>query len=198
MKTQTIILRRSLGILFFAFAFIFTSCQQESLPEVLKTADLSSNASPAATKGEKSIGTIAIENGNFTQLVDALVYTGLADTFVNGTDQHTVFAPTDAAFEDLYTALNITSIRDLPVDLVKNVLLYHVTDGRRFSNSVLPKKKTKEIQTLNGKSFYVNAGGGIDTNDADQDDNAQINFALANISASNGVIHVIDHVLLPQ
>lgn len=183
--------------------FTLTACQKEQLDASLEQA---SNAdastldiqakSPAATKGTMTIGQIAAGNGNFTQLVDALDYTGLLDIFLTGTDQYTVFAPTDQAFMDLYSQLSITSIRDLPKDLVTNVLLYHVTDGRRFSNSVLPKKNMKTIQTLLDKPFYVNSAGGIDTNDAGASANASI--TTADISASNGVIHIINAVLLPE
>lgn len=198
MKQYFIQSKRILGLFILSFAFIFTSCESESISEDLTTADLSANASPAATKGEESIGIIATDNGNFTQLLAALDYVGLTDMFVNGTDQYTVFAPTDEAFSALYDQLEISGIEDLPADLVKDVLLYHVTDGRRFSNSVLPKKNHKEIETLLGASFYVDSNGNIDTNDEDDVTNATIDLELANISASNGVIHAINAVLLPS
>lgn len=174
----------------------FSSCEKETLPEEITTANLSSKASVAAQKGDMTIGIMAIENGNFTQLVAALQYTGLADMFVSGTDQYTVFAPTDDAFYELYDILEIQSIEDLPKELVTTVLKYHVTDGRRFSNSVLPKKNKKTIETLAELPFYVNASGEIDTNDEDTASNATI--VQPNLSGSNGVIHVINSVLLPE
>ena len=176
---------------------VFSSCQKQDLQAPALTAEAKAQAkSPAAEKGDMTIGEIAAGNGSFTQLVDALTYTGLLDIFLTGTDQYTVFAPTDAAFENLYDDLDITSIRDLPVETVTNVLLYHVTDGRRFSNSVLPKNGMRTISTLLDKPFYVNSGGGIDTNDGDMEANSMI--TSANISAKNGVIHVIDTVLMPE
>jgi uncharacterized surface protein with fasciclin (FAS1) repeats len=152
------------------------------------------NGAPAP--GTQSIAQIAI-NAGFSELVSALSYvdtelnTGLVDLFLNGTDQYTVFAPTNAAFQNLYTALNITQISDLPATLVRDVLLYHVVEGRRAANSVVPKNGTKTLTTLLQASFTVNPQGQITAvgNTA--------NITTANISASNGIIHVIDAVLLP-
>jgi len=156
----------------------------------------------APQKGDSSIAEIAI-NGGFDELVDALLYVdeelnaGLVNLFLNGKDQYTVFAPTDDAFMNLYSALDpnggIDSVRDLPADLVLNVLLYHVTDGRRAANSVVPKRNTKTIETLLGQTFSVNTSGMITAGNS----TANIVFEAANISASNGIIHVIDSVLLP-
>ncbi len=156
----------------------------------------------APKKGDDPIAAIAI-NGGFDELVDALLYVdeelnaGLVNLFLNGKDQYTVFAPTDSAFFNLYNALDpnggIDSIRDLPADLVLNVLLYHVTDGRRASNSVLPKNGSKTIETLLGETFSVNSSGMITATNS----SAMIVDGLADISASNGIIHVIDAVLIP-
>ena len=156
----------------------------------------------APKKGDDPIAAIAI-NGGFDELVDALLYVdeelnaGLVNLFLNGKDQYTVFAPTDSAFFNLYNALDpnggIDSIRDLPADLVLNVLLYHVTDGRRASNSVLPKNGSKTIETLLGETFSVDSSGMITATNS----SAMIVDGLADISASNGIIHVIDAVLIP-
>ncbi len=83
----------------------------------------SGDANRAPAPGEESIAAIAIDAG-FSELVAALVYVdaeldaGLVDLFLNGTDQYTVFAPTDEAFEGLYNALEIDGITDLPAELV--------------------------------------------------------------------------------
>jgi len=163
----------------------------------------SRNGSPK--KGDDPIAAIAITNADFNELVDALMYVdeeldaGLVNLFLNGKDQFTVFAPTDVAFMNLYAALDpegtagIDSVRDLPADLVLNVLLYHVAEGRRAANSVVPKVNSKDIETLLGQSFSVNTSGMIMA--AGNEDPATI--LMANISASNGIIHVIDAVLLP-
>ena len=151
----------------------------------------------APQKGDESIAAIAIADGSFNELVDALLYVdeelnaGLVDLFLNGKDQYTVFAPTDSAFSNLYSALSINSIRDLPADLVLNVLLYHVTDGRRASNSVLPRNGSKIIETLLGETFSVDTSGMITAGSSTS------MIIAADKSASNGIIHVIDSVLLP-
>jgi uncharacterized surface protein with fasciclin (FAS1) repeats len=147
--------------------------------------------------GEDPIAAIAIEAG-FSELVGALVYVdeelgaGLVALFLNGTDQYTVFAPTNAAFEALYVALGVDGITDLPAELVLDVLLYHVAEGRRAANSVVPPVNDRVITTLLGETFTVNSAGVI-TDIAGQ----SVNIVTPNISASNGIIHVIDTVLLP-
>lgn len=152
------------------------------------------NSAPAP--GQTPIAGIAV-NAGFTELVKSLAYVdkelnaGLVNLFTNGTNQYTVFAPTDAAFHNLYAALNVDDITDLPAPLVLNVLKYHVVEGRRAANSVVPKSGSRNITTLLGATFAVNADGTI----AAVGNNASI--VIPNISASNGIIHVVDTVLLP-
>jgi len=194
-------------LLFFALLFVsvsFISCSEDIDGEIIipQSEVLVQEEQPqvyAMKKGDLSIAEIAIANGNFTELVGALQYVdqqlnaGLVDLFLNGKDQYTVFAPTDMAFNDLYTVLAVSGITDLPAQLVLDVLLYHVTDGRRKSNSVVPKNKPRNIETLlTGASFDVDNMAMITAvgNTA--------NIAAVDISASNGIIHVIDAVILPQ
>ncbi len=154
------------------------------------------NARRAPAFGDLSIAEIAIAE-DFDELVAALGYVdaeldaGLVDLFLNGTDQYTVFAPTDAAFFALYDALGVDEISDLPADLVLDVLLYHVTEGRRASNSVVPKKNPRIIETLLGETFAVKSDLSIEAI------GNTTNIKAADISASNGIIHVIDGVILP-
>ena len=186
----------------FALLIVLSSCEKESVSDNYSAVDASAKASPAAVKGDLSIAEIVTnfkndeENPQFTLLFAALEYAGITSLFA-GTDQYTVFAPTDAAFAEFLDGRPLT---DFTPEQVAAVLSYHVTDGRRFSNSVLPKKNTKEIETLLGPSIYIiNDQGEIDTNDEDTARNAGIlvGAGLFNISASNGVIHVIDAVLVP-
>jgi uncharacterized surface protein with fasciclin (FAS1) repeats len=162
---------------------------------VVPAATAAPNRAPAP--GPDSIAEIAIDAG-FTELVGALVYVdeeldaGLVDLFLNGKDQYTVFAPTNEAFEDLYDFLGITEISDLPPELVLDVLLYHVTEGRRAANSVVPPRMDRSITTLLGPSFTVDRNATI-TDLFGQ----EIKIVAPNISASNGIIHVVDTVLLP-
>jgi uncharacterized surface protein with fasciclin (FAS1) repeats len=166
------------------------------------------NASKGAPKkGTDPIAQIAIDNG-FNELVAALTYvddelgTGLVDLFLNGTAQYTVFAPTDEAFENLYALLSdvlgvsIDEITDIDPEIVLDVLLYHVTEGRRASNSVLPKMNKRTINPLLEEPFYVRSDGTImDGLTGIRDDDAAID--TPNISASNGIIHVITEVIVP-
>lgn len=189
-RTMTLQIALLLGLLIIA-----ASC--EKADSVFTSAPVKSEmkSAMALPPGDQSIAEIAIGAG-FDELVAALFYvdeelgTGLVDLFLNGKDQYTVFAPTDEAFEALYGALGADEISDLQAGLVLNVLLYHVTEGRRAANSVVPKVRTIET-LLSGATFSV-------------DKNAKItavgntaNITSANISASNGIIHVIDAVILP-
>ncbi|WP_224487972.1 fasciclin domain-containing protein [Robertkochia flava] len=174
-----------------------------------------------------SIGQIALNSNpdEFNILVAALGYVdaelnaGLVNLFVNGTDQYTVFAPTDEAFVNAFTALEILEAgadlnetialtiengeekyENFP-NIVLNVLLYHVTDGRRKSNSVLPKTDNpKTIETLlDGATFQVNKDGSINAvGNTSQivimEDSQGVTY---DISASNGIIHIINTVILP-
>lgn len=187
---------RTTGRIFILTAFVIflSACEQEEMIAPQTQPDAELKAAPA--KGSESIAEIAI-NAGFNELVAALSYvdaeleTGLVDLFLNGTDQYTVFAPTDMAFTNLYGALEIGGITDLPAELVLDVLLYHVTGGRRAANSVVPKRMDRTIETLLGESFTVKSDGSI------QAIGNTANIAAADISASNGIIHVIDAVILP-
>lgn len=156
--------------------------------------------------GDASIAAIAID-AEFDELVGALQYVdaeldaGLVELFLNGTDQYTVFAPTDAAFEDLYALLgdvldaDIDEVQDLPAPVVLDVLLYHVTDGRRASNSVVPPRRDRVITTLLGETFGVRTDATIEDGLTGLRTDATI--VSPDISASNGIIHVIDQVIVP-
>ena len=147
------------------------------------------------SKATATIVEIADGAGAFTTLLAAV---GCADPAVGAAltsgDQYTVFAPTDAAFGDAgLTAANICTA--VPQGVLTQILLYHVEEGRHFSNSVLPKRdgQMKTISTLVGQSFRVNSTGAISTASGGQ---SQID--KANIPATNGVIHVINAVLFPK
>ncbi|MFW6100912.1 MAG: fasciclin domain-containing protein [Bacteroidota bacterium] len=152
----------------------------------------------APAPGDASIAEIAID-ADFNELVGALAYVdeeldaGLVDLFLKGTDQYTVFAPTDEAFMKLYDALgeDVDEITDLPAELVLDVLLYHVTEGRRASNSVVPPVRPREITTLLEEKFWVDSKSMITAI------GSEAKIQTPDISASNGIIHVIDAVLLP-
>ena len=119
----------------------------------------------------------------FFNLTAALIKTNLFWTVAK--NQLTVFAPTDQAFENLFKTLGVKSIRDLTAEQLKPILLYHVVKGKVYSSQL----KNGFVPTLNGSAVEVKLNGGVMINDA--------KVLYANIWALNGVIHVIDKVLLP-
>ena len=155
------------------------------------------NPNRAPAPGPDPIAQVALDNG-FTQLVAALAYvdaeegTDLVELFSTRSGQHTVFAPTDAAFADLYETLGVGGVTEIDSGLVLDVLLYHVAEGRRAANSVVPRVGERSVATLLGPSLQVTTTPSIRTL-AGQD----VGFLATDVSASNGVIHVIDEVLLP-
>ncbi len=149
------------------------------------------------SKSSGTIVDIAVGAGAFKTLVAAV---GCADPAVaqalTSGEQLTVFAPTDAAFAKLgLNAGNVCGAFDKAT--LTKILLYHVEDGRHFSNSVLPKRdgQMKTIDTLLGQSFKVDASGTITTTSGAT--TPHIVLTMANIAATNGVIHVVDAVLVP-
>lgn len=203
---RTLNLRSLTLIAIFAVALFAVSCDKASddyLPTQAEFETKSAEKSKAAPKkGDATIAEIVVasteaDEPQFTLLLAALEYAGLTDVFAGG-DQYTVFAPTDQAFIDLVVATGVdpndpfTAIdAALGEGTVASVLLYHVTEGRRAANSVVPKNGTRTIETLLGATFDVNPDLSIDAvgNSA--------NIIAANVSASNGIIHVIDTVILP-
>ena len=147
------------------------------------------------SKSSDSIVTIASANPAFSTLVAAV---GCADPAVGAAltsgEQLTVFAPTDAAFATLN--LNAANVCSLPQATLTAILLYHVQDGRHFSNSVVPRHsgQSKTIETLLGRAFKVDAAGSITTTSGA----TWPRIVIANIPATNGVIHVVDAVLIPS
>ena len=124
--------------------------------------------------------------GEFDELIAAVSRAGLVGA-LNGNRQFTVFAPTDAAFAELYAALGVDGVDDIPLDTLRAVLLHHVAPGERFSGDVLDSTR---IRTLNRDFVRPSVDGG-----AVFVDDAQV--LVADVDASNGVIHVIDSVLVP-
>jgi transforming growth factor-beta-induced protein len=125
-------------------------------------------------------------NGEFDHLIAGVVRAGLVDT-LDGRRQYTVFAPTDAAFEDLFDALGVSGVSDIPVSTLRAVLLYHVAPGERLSGDVLASSR---IRTVSKQFLRPSIRGGTP-----YIDDARI--VAADINVANGVIHVIDAVLLP-
>jgi uncharacterized surface protein with fasciclin (FAS1) repeats len=130
--------------------------------------------------------------GQFDTVIQALICTGLAGELA-GRRQYTVFAPTDGAFAAL--GLNETNICTAFNNAVlKNILLYHVSPGRRLAADVLEGSNVRMMNKsftypfLDGNSAYLRDNSDL-TADAE--------IIVTDVTASNGVIHVINQVLLP-
>jgi uncharacterized surface protein with fasciclin (FAS1) repeats len=135
------------------------------------------------------------QTGEFSILIAALLGTGL-DMPLAGNGQFTVFAPVDAAFESIgFTkeAIEAATQTDDGKAFVSNVLLYHVARGQRLSPDVLG---SDQIRTLNGGFVYPDAGS-LTIGDNQGGESGFVSLDLIDIVTDNGVIHVIDRVLLP-
>ena len=142
--------------------------------------------SASAYAADKDIVDTAVAAGQFKTLAAALTAAGLVDT-LKGPGPFTVFAPTDAAFAKLPAGTLDTLLKPESKAKLTAILTYHVVAGKVMAADVV---KLKEAKTVNGAMVAVKVDGG----------NVMINNAkvtTADIEASNGVIHVIDTVLLP-
>lgn len=128
---------------------------------------------------------IALANSSFTTLVAALNKANLVNALKDD-GPFTVFAPTNDAFNALFSDLRVTGIDQIPEDDLTDILLYHVVDGNFRSNQL----STGEVTTLNGSSISVDVGTSVTINQ-------NTSVVLADVQGTNGVIHVIDKVLLP-
>jgi uncharacterized surface protein with fasciclin (FAS1) repeats len=131
----------------------------------------------------KNIVEIAVAANQFKTLVTAVKAAGLADT-LQGSGPFTVFAPTDDAFAKLPAGTVEGLLKDLPK--LKSVLTYHVVPGKVLAKDVAGLKTAKTVQ---GGDIRVDANNGVKINNA--------KVTQADIEASNGIIHVIDTVLIP-
>lgn len=134
---------------------------------------------------DKDIVDTAVAAGSFKTLATALEAAGLVET-LKGTGPFTVFAPTDDAFAKLPAGTLEALLKDIPK--LKNILLYHVVAGKVMAKDVV---KLKSAKTVQGSSAKISLRGGKVMIDA-------ANVATTDIMASNGVIHVIDSVIMPK
>jgi uncharacterized surface protein with fasciclin (FAS1) repeats len=142
----------------------------------------------SAKKSSAKIGTIvdvAKSAGSFTTLVKALDAAGLASTLADPKGSYTVFAPTDDAFAALPEGTLDGLLKDK--EKLRSILLYHVVSGDVRAAQVV---KLSSAKTVNGKPVSIAVReGAVAVNDA--------NVVKTDVAARNGVIHVIDKVLIP-
>ena len=139
-----------------------------------------------SAQGQDLVDT-AVAAGQFKTLAAALQAAGLVDT-LKGKGPFTVFAPTDAAFAKLPKGTVEELLKPENKAKLTAILTYHVVAGKVMAADVL---KVKDAKTVQGGSIKVNAGGGkVMVDDA--------TVVKTDIGASNGVIHVVDSVLMPK
>ena len=145
-------------------------------------------ASPAiAADAPKSIVETAVASGKFKTLVAAVKAAGLVDA-LSGKGPLTVFAPTDEAFAKLPKGTVESLLLPENKEKLKAILTYHVAAGDMTADKVV---KATEIKTLQGQSIAVKVTDGKVTVD-------KANVVATDIKCTNGVIHVIDSVILPK
>jgi transforming growth factor-beta-induced protein len=164
-------------VLFLSASFI--GCKQETV-------------TPGGMKS-KTIMDVVSSNPDLSSLVEALKKTGLDANLSNAASRLTLFAPTNAAFASLLTELGVSSLNDIPNETLSKVLLYHVfgskltasqiTTGYYSTLSKGPEEGSKLSLYIDMSATKINGRAGISKTD---------------IMADNGVIHIIDKVLLPM
>jgi uncharacterized surface protein with fasciclin (FAS1) repeats len=125
----------------------------------------------------------AVAAGSFTTLVAAVKAAGLVET-LKGTGPFTVFAPTDEAFAKLPKGTVDELLKDIPK--LKKILTYHVVAGKVMAADVV---KLKSAKTVEGSEVKIDASNGVKVNSS--------TVTTPDVAADNGVIHIIDTVLMP-
>ena len=127
---------------------------------------------------------IAVQAGSFKTLVQAVQAAGLVET-LSGEGPFTVFAPTDEAFAQIPAETLQAVLADK--EKLTAILTYHVVPGKLMAADVV---RSTQLQTVQGQSITVSTEGGVRVDDA--------NVIQTDIEADNGVIHVIDQVIMPK
>ena len=180
-----------------AAALTLTACGSSSEPAATPTPSATtSSAAPTSEEpmpAAKDIVDTAVGAGQFTTLATALTAAGLVDT-LNGAGPFTVFAPTDDAFAKLPAGTLDTLLAD-PKGALTKILTYHVVPGKVMAADVV-KMDGAKVKTVNGAELTIKVSGSdVMLMDAT---GASVKVVKTDVTASNGVIHVIDGVLLPS
>lgn len=129
----------------------------------------------------------AVAAGSFKTLASAVTAAGLIDT-LKGTGPFTVFAPNDEAFAKLPAGIVDDLLKDIPK--LKAILTYHVVAGKVMAADVL-KMDGQSATTVNGETLQISTTGGVKLN-------GNVHVTKTDIECTNGVIHIVDTVLLPK
>jgi uncharacterized surface protein with fasciclin (FAS1) repeats len=170
-----------------ATTLAFTSCNDD---------DDDNNTTPTPLPQEQTIAEIAANDPQFSTLVDILERVDLVNT-LNSPGEYTVFAPTNDAFNDALAALGLNSVDELEAALttdgLRNVVLYHVIGAEVKAAQVT----TGFVDMLGTHSSGAALDAYLEASGSSVTINGTSNVAAADVDASNGVIHVVDGVLLP-
>ncbi|MBL7802258.1 MAG: fasciclin domain-containing protein [Saprospiraceae bacterium] len=145
------------------------------------------------TVAPNNITDLAANTADLSTLVEAVKYAGLEDVLNGNTaGKFTVFAPTNAAFSSLLSSLGATKLSDLPSSAVKDILLYHVVAGEVRAANVTTGYVPSSLN-FTGSTFpvslFANTASGVKINEA--------TVTTADVLADNGVVHIIDKVMVP-
>ena len=180
---------RKAAALVMALSLGAAACASDDPVAVVEDAVEESTETTEAMEEAAEVGTIvdvAVENGSFTTLVAAVQAAGLVDT-LSGDGPFTVFAPTDDAFAAALDALGMTADDLLAdTDTLTTILTYHVVAGEVASTDL---EDGMMAATVQGEEIAVDLSDGVKIND--------VNVVIADVAASNGIIHAVDGVLLP-
>ncbi len=151
------------------------------------TAIAISACAPSATTKRPDIVGILATNDQFSTLVAAATAAGLVET-LQGPGPFTVFAPSDYAFSQLPAGTVETLLKPENKDQLVKILTYHVVPGNVTSDQLVGTRQ--DVATVEGQTVRIDGRNGVKVNG--------VNVSQADIIASNGVIHRIDRVLLPN
>lgn len=175
--------KRSIFAVIAAFALVLAACGTSETEDEATT-------TTAAVEEETSVLDLAVEAGQFSTLVAAVEAADLVET-LEGEGPFTVFAPTDAAFEAAFETLGITAEELLAdTETLTAILTYHVIAGQAADSQLVSTLDGQSIETVNGQSVQISV----------QDGQIMIDEATvvsADLEADNGIVHVINAVLLP-
>lgn len=202
MKTKGIVMKKKVLVLalVMALALIAAACSSDS-------DDTTTTEAPAATTTteamvdetttteamtEQTIAEIVVNSPDHTILLAAVTEAGLVEALSDPAAEYTVFAPTDAAFEAALAELGITAEELLANPDLTAILLYHVVPGIFPAADVIAGAPLMDVPTLNEAATLD-----IDVVDGMVVINGTSTVIAADVMASNGVVHVVDAVLLP-
>ena len=172
--------------------FVYTSNNDESATETTQsTSDSATNQEDTTMQSTSTIVELAQSNEDLSTLVAAVVEAELVDT-LNSEGPFTVFAPTNEAFNDLLTELDITAEELLAREDLGDILTYHVVAAEVLAADL---SDSQVVTTVQGGELTVNiSDSGVTLTDA----NGNVaNVIATDVDASNGVVHLIDAVVLP-